>query len=143
MGEDALACRKVGQGILFEEGNTMLPAHATRPRDCMEMSPGLQAVFDLIQRAMLRKGQIWGRLPDGDVRFCPYALGWRGAEPYVLGLQPELFTKDHGWGWHFSWKWIRLADLQTPLSRLGSWVPCPQEHRPPVNFLTHIYCEIE
>ena len=108
--------------------------------------PSLDA-FALIDNAMRRKEQVWGYLDGRPVRFCPHVLGWRDAEPYVLGLLMEprhdASIEGGGWEWLLNWQWVRLADLRIPCVRNGEWISCPREQRPPSSFLSAVYQELE
>jgi len=118
----------------------------SRGSGAIATGPSLEG-FVLIQDAMRRKEQVWGYLDGQCVRFCPHALGWREAEPYVLGLALEprrdAPMEGGGWEWLLEWRWIRLADLRIPCARKGEWVTSPREQRPPASFLSAVYQELE
>ena len=126
----------------------MEPAVMRTPRSSAGsgIAPALES-FAFIERAMRSKEQVWGYLDGRPVRFCPHVLGWREAEPFVLGLVMEprhdAPVEGGGWEWLANWQWIRLADLQIPCARKGQWITCPREQRPPSSFLSAVYRELE
>ncbi len=124
-------------------------AASTRGRARPDIGAGVPLeTFALAQRAMLRREQIWGYLKGWRIRFCPHALGWRGDDPYVLGLiledRQERLLNESVRETLLEWQWVRLADLAIPVALKGEWISCPKGRRPAASeFLTEVYAEAE
>jgi hypothetical protein len=102
----------------------------------------------LVRRAICAHEQVAGYLEGQGVRLCPHALGWRGADLYVLGLvlrqRREPVADGPAWEWLMDWQWIRLVDLRIPVAQRGDWVTCPRDQRPSASeFLTRTCVEAE
>jgi len=125
--------------------STTTASTASRTGDDIAPAVPLET-FALIQRAILHREQLWGYCKGQGIRICPHALGWRGEDPFVLGLvinDRREPVEGASWEWLMEWQWVRLADLQIPFARKGDWVTCPREHRPSTDFLTHVYIEAD
>lgn len=96
-----------------------------------------------LHQAIHEKEQACGTLCGHAFTFYPHALGWRGGEPYVLGLASRELeatgAEDGGWDWH----WIRVADLEVRFTREAARKEFPCDRRPALNFLTHLFCAVD
>ncbi len=97
-------------------------------------SAGLRRLIG-IARAIRARALVCAIVGSARVRFYPYAAGWRSQEPFVLGL----VSGEAGW----AWQWIPLAEIEFFFLREGDWVAIPPAHRPPLEFLTHLFCAAE
>jgi hypothetical protein len=93
-------------------------------------SGALRPLLGLVQAIKARR-QVCAIIRAARVRFYPYAVGWRRQEPFVLGL----VSGEAGW----SWRWIRLTDIDSFFARRQDWVDVPRGKRPPLDFLTHLF----
>lgn len=117
---------------------------STRGRGPLDVGGGVPlATFALVYHAVRTQQQIVGYVKGQGICFCPHAVGWRGADPYVLALvlperaeaRPDPLRE---------WQWLCLADLGIPAVREGRWITAPRAQRPPAAaFLTHVYAEID
>lgn len=124
------------------------PISETRSPRPGEISQGVDLdTLALVHGAIRNKEELWGYMEGRGIRLCPHAVGQRGDEIYVLGLvireREGVVVEGAGWEWLTEWRWIRLAELQIPVAHRGEWITCPQDRRPPRDFLTRIYVEAE
>jgi hypothetical protein len=88
-----------------------------------------------VTRAIRAHALICAIVQNRRLRFYPYAAGWRNDVAFVLGLVSGAA------GWR--WQWIPAAELRSFFAREGDWVAVPPTHRPPLDFLTHLFCAAE
>ncbi|HTU00951.1 MAG TPA: hypothetical protein VMG58_04010 [Candidatus Sulfotelmatobacter sp.] len=79
-----------------------------------------------ISRAILRRRPVSARLGQEVMIFCPHALGFRRAEPYVLALAMPATRaggtqRDTG----PAWRWIAVAGLCDIKMHGGHWSTAP------------------
>jgi len=79
-----------------------------------------------LSRAIFRRRHVSARLGQEAVVFCPYALGFRRAEPYVLALaMPAIRAGDAPADAEPSWRWIAVTELHDLKVQGGFWSAAP------------------
>ncbi len=124
-------------------------AGGTEGRTSLHIGCGVSLdTFAIVHQAIIHREEVWAYRKGQGIRFCPHALGWRGDDPYVLGLilreRREGLRDGASWEWLMEWQWLGLRDLEVPLARKGEWMTCPADRRPcAAEFLTEVYAQAE
>jgi len=83
----------------------------------------LGANYVKISRAIYRRREVSARLGREAIVFCPHALGFRRAEPYVLALTAPAPSGPEVSG--PGWRWVAVADLRDVRLQGHFWSAAP------------------